>query len=103
VRRFQRPRLTSSALEGLFENVESELRGGAADVQGGEEHQDVFFGGDEQAVFAASPTSETNVLPNLVKVLPKPIKLTAKRVNFATRAVKFAMRAGSRSWRTLAK
>ncbi len=46
-------RLTSCELEGLFEDVESALRGLAADVQGGEEHEDVFFGGDEQAVFSA--------------------------------------------------
>ena len=46
-------RLTSCGLEGLFEDVESALGGLAGDGQGGEEHEDVFFGGDEQAVFAA--------------------------------------------------
>jgi len=46
-------------LEALFEDVESALRGLAADRQGGEEHENVFFGGDEQVVFAAvSPTLE---------------------------------------------
>jgi len=45
--------LTSYGLEGLFEDVESALRSGAADIQSGEEHEDVFFGGHEQAVFAA--------------------------------------------------
>ena len=36
-----------------MEDVESALGGLAGDGQGREEHEDVFFGGDEQAVFAA--------------------------------------------------
>ena len=46
--------LTPYGLEGLFEDVESSLGGLAGDGEGREEHQDVFFGGDKQAVFAAS-------------------------------------------------
>lgn len=40
-------------LEGLFEDVESALGGLARDRQGREKHEDVFFRGDEQAIFAA--------------------------------------------------
>src|ERR1043165_1508420 len=40
-------------LEGLLEDVEPAMGGLAGDGQGGEEHEDVFFSGDEQAVLAA--------------------------------------------------
>src|SRR5689334_8483749 len=44
---------TACCLKGLFEDVESALGGLACDGQGWEDHDDVFFGRDEQAVFAA--------------------------------------------------
>src|SRR5688572_7540938 len=47
-------RLPSSGLKGLFEDVESALGGLAGNGQSGEEHEDVFLGRDEQAVFAAA-------------------------------------------------
>src|SRR5689334_16519843 len=40
-------------LEGLLQDVESALRGGAGDVQRGEQHEDVAFGRDQQPVLAA--------------------------------------------------
>ena len=40
-------------LQRLCEEVEAALGGLARDRQGREEHEDVFFGGDEQAVLAA--------------------------------------------------
>ena len=41
-----------SWLEGLFEDVESAVRDFAADGQGWEDHDNICFGGDEQAVFS---------------------------------------------------
>ena len=40
-------------MEGPFEDVEPALGGLAGNGQGGEEHEDVFFGGHEPAVVVA--------------------------------------------------
>ena len=48
-------------LERLFEDIEAALGCLAGDRQGGEEHEDSFFSGDKQAVFAAGVADRRGV------------------------------------------
>ncbi len=52
----------AASLNGSFEDVETALGGGAVDGEGGHQHEDVLFGGDQQAAFPARSTDFARVV-----------------------------------------